>query len=917
MSVVHLRGRDDAGTDASKRCRLLERCGELAQERLRALLAQMLDRADDALFELAEKAENNALQRAYFDAMREVRLKRAEIEERYARDFAAGLAEVVQAPVRGGAAVAISLEALGLVDEDAVEEDIAISNMVAKIATAGREELYALDRRVAFLLSRTETDPGDNPLGPRAVCGAMRTATRQIESGIEVRLLVLKLFDRYVVGGVTGIYQALNRYLIDHQVLPDIRPAVRRTAGLRVPGGVPVPGAAASGPVSEAALLDVLRTLVAQGNGEAGPAPAGGSGAGIPQVALSALTGLQQGAGPAVALAAGIDPQALAAGTVNVVRPIAASSLLASLEGPQRMTVDIVALLFDYVLADPALPDTLKAQIGRLQIPMVKVALLDATFFSRKSHPARRLLDALAESAVRVRDDPAAGAALQSQAESIVQRVLREFESDVSVFGPIVADFERFLATELEAVARRAERVDRAVHGRERMEQAKVYARNAVERCVARHGHDDLVYSFLLNHWKTLIITSHVECGEDSAAVAEAARTMDDLAWSVTPKRTTADRERLTAMLPGLVRRLQHGMHSVSAPPAARTRFLERLAQRHAEVMRTVQSSPPGGGDATASASDALCERTLPEGTTGEALVAAGTTVDDCERTLPEGTRQLVPAADEDPCDRTLPEGVPAEERSDAGCERTLPAGGDEALRGDADATDPWPGVPDAEADPCRDAPALETAVSFAGEAAAQVVDAPEDSSEETMELPSLVAAQPGDDLPVIDAGLLPQAGGEASVPGPAAIEPAFASTADLAQLFELAASGGMDVDEIIAGGDYEVEDVTMGDEEPADPAAGDPALALVTTLVPGTWFEFTLDRGGTGRGRLQPIEADADLLVFLDRQGRRLIDRTRAGLAADLRRGSARIVSGAEDVTPLLERAFGRLLDGLAGNAS
>ena len=37
-----------------------------------------------------------------------------------------------------------------------------------------------------------------------------------------------------------------------------------------------------------------------------------------------------------------------------------------------------------------------EALLGRLQIPTLKVALLDKSFFSSKSHPARRLLDDVA-----------------------------------------------------------------------------------------------------------------------------------------------------------------------------------------------------------------------------------------------------------------------------------------------------------------------------------------------------------------------------------------------------------------------------------------------------------------------------------------------------------------------------------------
>jgi len=59
----------------------LREAGRLTTERLKALLERMMDRVDDALFERAEKAENNMLQTRYFDAMRELRIIRSDISE--------------------------------------------------------------------------------------------------------------------------------------------------------------------------------------------------------------------------------------------------------------------------------------------------------------------------------------------------------------------------------------------------------------------------------------------------------------------------------------------------------------------------------------------------------------------------------------------------------------------------------------------------------------------------------------------------------------------------------------------------------------------------------------------------------------------------------------------------------------------
>lgn len=926
MSVVQLRDRE-AGTESGKRIRLLVRCRDLAAERLGAALKPMLDKVDDALFELAEKSENNALQRTYFDAMREVRLKRAGIEAGYRDEFVAVFDYAVSGE-RPQVAAAIDFEHMSLVDEDAVEEEIAVANMAAKIASQARDDLYALDKRIGSLMGRPDLDGNDNPLSPKAVCNAMRQACSRVDAGIEVRLIMLKLFDRYVVDLVPAVYREINQYFVEHRVLPEIRAGVRRFPASQAASVLSQRGtfSAGAGEAGEDGLLGMLRALVGAGGAD-GFARMPAAGIGVPGVsgAVTALTGLQHGNVDALAAAGGFEVEAVRAGRVNVLRALRGSGLLADLQAPQHMTVDIVAMLFDYVLADGALPDAMKALIGRLQIPMVKVALLDGTFFSKKSHPARRLLNTIAEAAARVREEPAGQAALHAQVETLVARVVAEFEDDVGVFAAITADFERFVAEGLHEAVVRRERSARVVQGRERLEQAKIFARNAVERCVAKHGHVELVYNFLLNHWKTLIITSHVECGEDSAPVAEALRVMDDLAWSVTPKTTVADRDRLHALLPGLIKRLQRGMESVSAPPAARARFLDKLAQCHAEAVRrvvaqTAASTPPA---------DEECERTLPEGTTaGDLADEAAVTVDPFADTLPEGTTNAMlegEGGQADPGAATGDDGAP--------CTQPIasPAAGDTldtqpaahavatGVREPAAHTRSHPPhAQDPDAAPAH-APAVPVISGRPpdGAAASEAADAVDFAGLFRDRLARDGAVCLADVLAVATGAENPARPPQAlfDLPVPAATDAADGLPAmDVSALFRLGTVGSSELERLLAEGAIDVEDVTLGEIDDGDGAdGGDDYTRLVATLAPGTWLEFDDEHGNPVRAQLAWINGVTDLFVFTDKQGRKLNDRTRNGLTADLRRGTARVVE--PDSPPLFERAFGRLLDGLGGS--
>ena len=116
--------------------------------------------------------------------------------------------------------------ALSLVDPDELEESVAVKNVAAKIRNLCREDLFALDRRVALLLSNPTVEGEDNPLSPEAICDSARAAVGMIDSDLEIRLVVLKLFDRHLTRMAERFYPELNAWLARQGVLPDVSAAV-------------------------------------------------------------------------------------------------------------------------------------------------------------------------------------------------------------------------------------------------------------------------------------------------------------------------------------------------------------------------------------------------------------------------------------------------------------------------------------------------------------------------------------------------------------------------------------------------------------------------------------------------------------------------------------------------------------------
>ena len=218
---------------------ILDECQKLAVEHLARAFPIMMDKVDDALFDRVNQSENAADHSVYFDTMRDMRLKRSDINAEFKKRFGE-LSEKVIQRVRGASkdggdkkdAGEGSEFELKMLDETALEESLAVSNMVSKIRSVCHDELFALEKRMAVILGQKEISEDDNPLGPQLICPAFHNACGIVQTSVEVKLIILKLFDIHVAGETLELYEKLNDFLVKKGVLPTIeRKVVKRADG--------------------------------------------------------------------------------------------------------------------------------------------------------------------------------------------------------------------------------------------------------------------------------------------------------------------------------------------------------------------------------------------------------------------------------------------------------------------------------------------------------------------------------------------------------------------------------------------------------------------------------------------------------------------------------------------------------------
>jgi hypothetical protein len=273
---------------------------------------------------------------------------------------------------------------------------------------------------------------------------------------------------------------------------------------------------------------------------------------------------------------------------VNVIRDLKAAPQGAALASADALTIDIVAMLFDFVFEDRQIPVAVKAAIGRLQIPVVKVALLDRGFFASRAHPARRLLNRLAEASIGLDPDTPSGSVMLGRIEAAVGRVLDGFDTDVALFATLAAEFDAFLAGQAQAEEALVQRAARLVEARERAEIARAAAEAEVDARLAAHDPvAEPVRVMLEDAWARALGRVGAEEGQGSPRWVRLLGAVDELLWSLEPKVAPEERRRLVNGLPALLVTLQEGLGLAEVAADVREAFFGCLVDCHSDAVKS------------------------------------------------------------------------------------------------------------------------------------------------------------------------------------------------------------------------------------------------------------------------------------------------------------------------------------------
>ncbi|MCP1374112.1 DUF1631 domain-containing protein [Dyella lutea] len=590
---------------------LLHAVRDASSRRLQQLLGNMFEHVDDALFDLAEKAENNAAQMHYFDGMREVRKRRPAVERSYLAQFSRELTDFAaqrrKPPVEAETIGAVELT---LVADNELEESLAITSMISKNESRLARDLFAVNQRLAVICGGIQVSEVTSPVGPAVLTQAFRQAMRELQADMRVKLIIYKLFDRYVLSGMEELYGELNDLLAKAGVLPNLRHehargAVARTASAPRAQAVGEDHPAAASSVTDEAgnILTTLQALFTarRGHGVGSSSVTLGPQS-IPTAnellgALSVLQGQivshglpavgESGAGDISAEVAHLKDHLLnQIGALRGERPSHVSSI-------DEDTIDLVGMLFEFILEDRNLPPQMQVLLARLQIPYLKAAILDRKLFAHRQHPARRLLDSLADAAKGWSEESDKDRRLYDKIKSVVEQLLNEFDDDMGIFDRLLGELQEFQDLARKRAELAEQRVAESTRGREKLEQARRRAAREILDRIDGKPLPPLMHGVLARAWANYLVLILLRQGGDSPEFAEALRFVNELVASTRLPKDAGGRETLRQMLPNIERALRKGLANVAFQEHDVERLLDQLRSHYAGQLGEAPATAP------------------------------------------------------------------------------------------------------------------------------------------------------------------------------------------------------------------------------------------------------------------------------------------------------------------------------------
>lgn len=520
----------------------LKRCQAIAVEHARNCFSPYMKALSHAFDVQIDEAKSNQEVAEISGIQRLFQKNRVELEEYFSGYVAEGFVKFKQKTLCTELNTGHGDE-LSIVDNLDLEESLILSRIVQVVDTALAEPLWALNQRMALINGGEPVREVSNPSSPVQLCESLRKACKLIPMNIDAAKTALNTFSEQLHQVSTDIVADTNQYLADAGLMSDLqyrksKPKVAKREGIEGEARA-LSGNDESSEQYQNSLLGAIKDLQKTLSDMArGPEPIGSPLANPfnHQQMIDALQAIQlqsmamigmplTGAGQVLA------PVNIAAAQQQLQQHLGKDGRVAESD---MHAIDLVGRIFEYILRDDNLPDSIKAALSYLHTPFLKLAFIDPGFFEKPDHPARVLLNNLAEAGIRwIGNDGSVQHNMLEKIRETVDRLLNEFTNDVRVITEVLLDFNHYTKNIVRRQELMEKRAAEKAEGEEKLREVKQRVNQEVmERTEDKELPSSLLL-FLLQPWFDYLSFCLLRYGDQSEQWEGALELIDDILWGM------------------------------------------------------------------------------------------------------------------------------------------------------------------------------------------------------------------------------------------------------------------------------------------------------------------------------------------------------------------------------------------------
>lgn len=603
----------------------LSHCQEVAANQATMFFEDFVAALDTKLNENIDKSKTNQEHLVGMDNLREFRVGSDRLKQHFSEQIFNGFAAFKEKSLATYLREPDPKESIwSLIDNDELEETIAIKTIAHESNIEYQDDIWHLEKRFGSINNGEAVNEHNNPISPLQFCVALRSTLTLININTESKLSAYKVFASLIYKYLEPLYSTTNEYFISEGVLPNLRydqgmtentydaqQNVEENPYLDDAEGSPegnnantvadqppteTKEATAGGQVQ---LVHAIRSLLQQTRqydideytgkppvvSDVAPKEFNKSGNKVShppilfvnQQIIDAVENIQSSKTVLVQDTETIDTQSIRETNKQVAAQLAKESPDGQIDQQDMYTIDLVGILFEYILTDESLPDSVKTLLSHLHTPFLKLAFIDTQFFEKPEHPARLLLDSLAEAGANwVNNDGSALYDMYDEIKSVVMRIMDEFKNDVRLFAEILFEFNR-LKNKLHHKHQLKERnnIER-VQGQERLRLAKTRGKQELESRVKGIKLPSAIIQ-LLRPWFTYLTLLQLRDSDNEALWKQALRVIDELVYFFNFSDESVDRTELGPRFNGILTAIKVGFNTMGYDQTSSKKILVDL----------------------------------------------------------------------------------------------------------------------------------------------------------------------------------------------------------------------------------------------------------------------------------------------------------------------------------------------------